>query len=214
MPCWLFMAWFHIHLSAPSHQMGLRIYAFLQQWCYQSGKLPLDGRRDNKKGYTTGSIPQHSFVFSQQHKCVRERLKRLSQMARRYGLVKKKKGKKNFCRFNFLSISWNSNFGCTWLGHLWLFVKWLCVIFMLYCYCLVEYLYFSSVQLFFVVVISFSLVYAGHRHQGELDHIQLWLSKADWIPKPISLQKEWEKAKKYASARLSSPFLFSSSVTI
>lgn len=50
MSCWLFMAWFHIHLSTPSQQMGLRIYAFLQQWCFQSGKLPLDGRRDNKRG--------------------------------------------------------------------------------------------------------------------------------------------------------------------
>lgn len=71
-PCWLFMAWFHIHLSTPSQQMGLRIYAFLQQWCHQSGKLPLDGRRDNKKGCTPGSIAQRSLVFSQQHKGVTE----------------------------------------------------------------------------------------------------------------------------------------------
>lgn len=50
MPCWHFMARFHINLSTPSQQMGFRIYAFLQQWCYQSGKPPLDGRRDNKRG--------------------------------------------------------------------------------------------------------------------------------------------------------------------
>lgn len=51
MPCWLFMAWFHIHLSTPSLQMSLRIYVFLRQWCYQSGKLLLDGEKIIKGVY-------------------------------------------------------------------------------------------------------------------------------------------------------------------
>lgn len=87
MSCWLFMAWFHIHLSAPSQQMGLRIYAFLQQWCYQSGKLPLDGRRDNKRGIWLDQY--HSTrLYSANSIKVLERLKCLSQMAGRRGLVK------------------------------------------------------------------------------------------------------------------------------
>lgn len=166
-PCWLFMAWFHIHLSAPSHQMGLRIYAFLQQWCYQSGKLPLDGRRDNKKGYTTGSIPQHSFVFSQQHKCVTE-IEALEPDGKKIRSCKKKK--KNFCRFNFVSISWKSNFGCMWSGHLWLFWDSPALCLRSAAAAVRSNIFFFPplFDFFFVVVvvIFFSLVYAGHRHQG------------------------------------------------
>lgn len=102
MPCWLFMARFHIHLSAPSQQIGLRIYAFLRQWCYQSGKLPLDGRRDNKRGVRLDQYHSTRLCSANSIK-VLPRLKRLSQMARRHGLVKK------FCRFNFVSISWKRN---------------------------------------------------------------------------------------------------------
>lgn len=82
MSCWLFMAWFHIHLSASSQQMGLRIYAFLQQWCYQSGKLPLDGRRDNKRGIWLDQYHSSRLCSANSIK-VLERWKRLSQMARR-----------------------------------------------------------------------------------------------------------------------------------
>lgn len=39
-------------------------------------------------------------------------------------------------------------------------------------------------------------MYAGHRHQGGAGSHTAWLSKADWIPKLVSLQKGNERKQK------------------
>lgn len=80
-------------------------------------------------------------------------------------------------------------------GPLWLSLKECCIM----CCTLLVFgsVSFALFDLFsFIDVFFFHLCTQDTDTKAELDHIQLWLSKADWIPKPIFLQKgEWGKAK-------------------
>lgn len=131
-------------------------------------------------------------------------------MVKRHALVKK------FCRFNFVSISWKSNSCPNCQDILGFFEK-------APHYVLRSAGVWFSVSLFspslfdlfclFVCLFSFHSCTQDTNSKAELDHIQFWLSKDDWIPKPISLQKANEGRQKImhlpGAATVSSAFSFS-----
>lgn len=130
-------------------------------------------------------------------------------MVKRHALVKK------FCRFNFVSISWKSNSCPNCQDILGFFEK-------APHYVLRSAGVWFSVSLFsplsvwsflFVCLFSCHSCRQDTNSKAELDHIQFWLSKDDWIPKPISLQKANEGRQKImhlpGAATVSSAFSFS-----
>lgn len=121
-----------------------------------------------------------------------------------------KKRWRKFCRFNFVSTSWKSNLGVRSqdiLGFLYVDIT----------LCLRSaaarwdvFSFFPPSFDLFVCLFSSHSCTQDTDTKAELDHIQLWLSKADWIPKPISLQKGNRGKQKMSTRSLSFAFSFSS----
>lgn len=137
-------------------------------------------------------------MFSQQHKGVTE-IEVLELDGKKTWSCKK------FCGFNFCFFSWKSNLG----PH----KRDICGFFEMalhYVYARLLFgLLFSFPPIFFWLVCFLFPCMQDTDTKAELDHIQLWLSKADWNPKLVSLQKENERKQNLCISQALQDYLLS-----